>query len=78
MRCAALWIRAAECALLQAAETVRPVVLVDDVFGELDPARRAALARLIPADTPLFATVADARWVPETLANARVVPLPLG
>lgn len=77
LRSAAIAIRAAEIALLQAAEADRPVVLVDDVFGELDPARRSALARLIPADTQLFATVADARWVPETLANARVVPLPL-
>lgn len=77
LRSAAIAIRAAEIAVLQAAGSQPPVVLVDDVFGELDPARRAALARLIPADTQLFATVADGRWVPETLSRARVVPLPL-
>lgn len=77
LRSAAIAVRAAEIAILQSAAAGRPVVLVDDVFGELDPSRRAALARLIPPDTQLFATVADGRWVPETLANARTVPLPL-
>lgn len=77
LRSAAIAMRAAEIAVLHAAGTQRPVVLVDDVFGELDPDRRAALARLIPAETQLFATVADGRWVPETLADARILPLPL-
>ncbi len=76
LRSAAIAIRAAEIAVLRAAGAQLPVVLVDDVFGELDPARRAALARLIPPEAQLFATVADGRWVPETLADARVVPVP--
>lgn len=76
LRSAAIAIRAAEIAVLRGAGHQSPVVLVDDVFGELDPARRAALARLIPPDAQLIATVADGRWIPETLEDARTIPLP--
>lgn len=76
LRSAAIAIRAAEIAVLRAGGQQAPVVLVDDVFGELDPVRRTALARLIPADAQLMATVADGRWIPETLADARMIQLP--
>jgi len=77
LRSAAIAIRAAEIAVLRGAGQQSPVVLVDDVFGELDPARRAALARLIPPGAQLIATVADGRWIPETLVNAHLIQLPL-
>jgi DNA replication and repair protein RecF len=77
VRTAAIALRAAEAALLARDTGAPPVVLVDDTFGELDPARRRALVSLLPAGVPLFATLTDAAWAMEELPGARCVRLPL-
>lgn len=41
-----------------------PVLLLDDVFSELDPRRSAALARSLPGDTQTLITSARPDEVP--------------
>lgn len=42
----------------------QPILLLDDVFSELDPARSASLARALPADTQTLITSARPEDVP--------------
>jgi DNA replication and repair protein RecF len=41
-----------------------PVLLLDDVFGELDPARRAALLAALPSASQKLITLTSLDWVP--------------
>jgi DNA replication and repair protein RecF len=49
-----------------------PVLLLDDVFAELDVGRRNRLARLVGDAEQVLVTAAVAADVPETLVGARV------
>ena len=49
-----------------------PTLLIDDIFGELDPARRQALLRSLPADSQTFITTTHLNWLGEA-----ELPLPL-
>jgi len=49
-----------------------PILLLDDVFAELDIGRRDRLARLVGEAEQVLVTAAVAADVPETLAGARV------
>jgi DNA replication and repair protein RecF len=49
-----------------------PILLLDDVFAELDLGRRDRLARLVGEAEQVLVTAAVAADVPETLAGARV------
>lgn len=51
-----------------------PVLLLDDAFGPLDPARRARLARALPDGAQAILTAADPAEIPEE-AGATPVPL---
>lgn len=52
---------------LLSAETGRPpVLLIDDVFGELDPARRRALLGVLPDDAQTFITTTHLDWLGDT------------
>lgn len=46
----------AQASLLQEETGRPPILLIDDVFGELDPARREALLKVLPADSQIFIT----------------------
>lgn len=48
-----------------------PLFLLDDIFGELDPGRRANLMRSLPADSQIIATATSLRWMPQDLSAAR-------
>lgn len=52
-------------------EDVEPVLVLDDVFAELDTRRRAALAAVAGAAEQVLITAAVAEDVPEGLAGAR-------
>ena len=41
-------------------------LLIDDIFGELDPARRQALLATLPADSQTFITTTHLHWLGET------------
>ncbi len=49
-----------------------PVLVLDDVFAELDTGRRDRLAALVSGAEQVLVTAAVAADVPEALAGARV------
>jgi DNA replication and repair protein RecF len=68
----ALALRLAAYDLLRA-EGVEPVLVLDDVFAELDSGRRERLAELVGGAAQLFVTCAVEADVPEALRGARYV-----
>jgi DNA replication and repair protein RecF len=65
-RCAVLALKLAQYNLVTAAHGRPPIVLIDDVFGELDPVRRRALIDSLPAATQCFVTTTSMRWIDES------------
>jgi DNA replication and repair protein RecF len=45
-----------------AAEGTTPLLLIDDIFGELDPDRRNALLRALPNESQKLVTVTSLQW----------------
>lgn len=66
----ALALRLGSWALLQA-DAVEPVLVLDDVFAELDEARRERLARRVAGAEQVLVTAAVASDVPAVLAGRR-------
>ena len=62
----------AQSDLLQAETGLSPILLIDDIFGELDTARRRALLSLLPEDSQVFITTTTLHWLGDCPA-----PLPL-
>ena len=65
-------------ALLRAIEPVEgppPVLLIDDVFGELDPGRGNALMAAWPRDSQKLITTTHLDWLDDRFADARVMRL---
>ena len=44
-------------------EGTPPLLLIDDVFGELDPARRNSLLQHLPAEAQKLVTATTTQWV---------------
>ena len=57
----------AEADVLRERSGESPVLLLDDVFSELDPARRAATAEALEDAEQVIVTTADASAVPREL-----------
>jgi len=73
--CVAL--RIAQAALFQEALQIAPVLLVDDVLGELDPQRKAGFWRACPPDLQIIATGTElpedtSRWSVRRIADGAV------
>ena len=68
----ALALRLASYELLRA-ESSEPVLILDDVFAELDQRRRSRLAEVAAAAEQVLVTAAVEEDVPDTLGNARYV-----
>ena len=49
-----------------------PILLIDDIFGELDPARRISLLSLLPSDSQVFITTTHLNWL-----EGKPAPLPV-
>ncbi len=62
----------AQSSLLQVETGRPPLLLIDDIFGELDPMRRKALLASLPADAQVFITTTHLHWLGDEPA-----PLPL-
>lgn len=56
----------AQATLLQEETGQAPILLIDDIFGELDPARRMALLAALPAEAQLFITTTHLDWMKDT------------
>ncbi len=69
-RSIALALRLAEADLLRARTGEWPILLLDDVFSELDPSRRTATARAIAGAEQVIVSSADAATVPDALPAA--------
>ncbi|MCD8069909.1 MAG: DNA replication and repair protein RecF [Akkermansiaceae bacterium] len=65
-----LALQLAHASLLREETGVSPVLLVDDVFGELDISRRRAFLSALPADSPLFITTTHDSWRTAPMDNS--------
>lgn len=64
-RTLALALKLAQAASLKEASGTDPLILLDDVFGELDRERRKALFAALPADGQRILTTTDLEWLPD-------------
>lgn len=67
-RTIALALKLAQGSLLQTHGGRTPIYLMDDIFGELDPARRNALMAHLPANAQKWITTTHLDWLNETPA----------
>ena len=65
-RTLAIAMQMAQGSLLQEETGKAPILLVDDVFGELDTYRRQALLSMLPAEAQVFITTTTLNWLGET------------
>lgn len=72
-RTLALALKLAQSRLFLAKRSRPPLLLVDDVFGELDPGRRNALMAAWPVDSQKLITTTHLDWLDERFAGAEVV-----
>jgi DNA replication and repair protein RecF len=73
-RTIALALKLAQGDLLQQRGTRTPIYLLDDIFGELDPARRNALIHHLPANAQKFITTTHLGWME---SKSPINPLPI-
>ncbi len=71
-RSSALSLKIAQACVLEAAAGRPPLLLLDDVFGELDSTRRRALLRLLPPGTQKIITTTTLDWACEESVNGLV------
>ncbi len=69
-RTIALACKLAQPPLLRAHRGVEPLILIDDIFGELDVARRNALLAALPSDAQMLVTTTHADWIAADLRPA--------
>ncbi len=90
-RTLALALKLAQAALLTARGGSEPILLIDDIFGELDPGRRNALLHALPPAAQKLITTTHLHWLEESFSpdavwqvsagslipgNSPAVPLP--
>jgi DNA replication and repair protein RecF len=61
-RTAALALKIAQARIFLVEEGTPPLLLLDDIFGELDPARRNALLQNLPPDSQKLVTATTMQW----------------
>lgn len=61
-RTVALALKIAQARMFALEEETPPLLLIDDIFGELDPARRNALLAYLPADAQKLVTATTMQW----------------
>jgi DNA replication and repair protein RecF len=61
-RTVALALKIAQARMFALEEGVPPLLLIDDIFGELDPVRRNALLAHLPADAQKLVTATTMHW----------------
>ncbi len=70
-RTVALSLKLAQTQLFIRIRQQPPILLIDDVFGELDPTRRNYLMATWPADSQKLITTTNLDWLGEDFASAR-------
>jgi DNA replication and repair protein RecF len=61
-RTIALALKIAQARVFTAEEGAAPLLLIDDIFGELDPVRRNRLLQALPADAQKLVTATNMAW----------------
>jgi DNA replication and repair protein RecF len=61
-RTTALALKIAQSRVFMMEEGTPPLLLIDDIFGELDPVRRNSLLRHLPADAQKLVTATTMQW----------------
>ena len=74
-RTLAISLRLAAARLIEADTGIPPLLMLDDIFGELDLARRTALLRELPASSQQIVTTTELDWLPNGL-SANILRLP--
>ena len=70
-----LALRLGAARLLERRFGVPPILLLDDIFGELDPGRRAALLGALPAGAQKIITTTHLDWLPPDSGAAQMIRL---
>jgi DNA replication and repair protein RecF len=68
-RSLSLAMKLAQATLLQESLGCAPLLLMDDVFGELDPIRRSILLNHLPVDSQKIITTTGGTWLDENLGR---------
>jgi DNA replication and repair protein RecF len=61
-RTVALALKIAQARIFMMEEGTPPLLLIDDIFGELDPGRRNALLKHLPREAQKFVTATTMQW----------------
>lgn len=69
-RTVALALKLAQARVLEELRETVPIILVDDIFGELDPGRRNALLSYLPASAQKLITTTHLDWLDATTADS--------
>ena len=69
-RTAALAMKIAQARLFFVEEGTPPLLLLDDIFGELDPIRRNALLEYLPPEAQKLVTATTVQWREESLEGS--------
>ncbi len=78
-RSLALALKLAQAKVLEQLRHQPPVLLIDDIFGELDPARRNALLAAFPPDSQKLITTTHLDWAEQEKAeNLRIFDVAAG
>ncbi len=68
-RTVALALKIAQARVFAAGERAAPLLLIDDIFGELDPERRNRLLGSLPADAQKLVTATNMAWRDDVIAG---------
>jgi DNA replication and repair protein RecF len=71
-RTLALALKLGQGSLLESLGTRAPIFLIDDIFGELDPARRNALMAELPKGAQKLITTTSVAWLEEAELQPRI------
>ena len=71
-RTIALALKLAQAATLRDQRSVHPILLLDDIFGELDPLRRHALLRALPEKSQQLITTTHLGWMEQSFRPDRI------
>ena len=71
-RTVALALKIAQSRIFMMEEGIAPLLLIDDIFGELDPVRRNSLLHHLPAEAQKLVTATSMQWREECWRRASV------
>jgi DNA replication and repair protein RecF len=74
-RTVALALKLAQAKLIEQDTGLSPILLIDDIFGELDPRRRNALIRHLPPGGQCFITTTHLDWLTENREPQKILRL---